>query len=90
MLQEAYIVTKLCGKRTGESYKLRREETGAKMKRRGVFFVAAALFLVLLAYVVPYAVLSGVDAWYGSFLFWAAFGLAAILLNAAITSSWRD
>lgn len=60
------------------------------MERRGVFFVAAALFLVLLAYVVPYTVLTGVDAWYGSFLFWAAFGLAAILLNAAITSSWRD
>jgi hypothetical protein len=60
------------------------------MKRRGVFFLVAALFLVLAAYVVPYTVLSGIDAWYGSFLFWAAFGFAAILLNAAITSTWRD
>ncbi len=60
------------------------------MERRGIFWAGAALFLVLLAYVVPYTVLSGVDAWYGSFLFWAVFGLAAILVNAAITGSWRD
>lgn len=48
------------------------------------------MVLVLLAYVVPYTVLSGMDAWYGSFLFWTVFGLAAILVNAAITRSWRD
>lgn len=60
------------------------------MERRGIFWAGAALFLVLLAYVVPYTVLSGVDAWYGSFLFWAVFGLAAILVNAAIMGSWRD
>ncbi len=60
------------------------------MGRRGIFWVGAVAFLVLLAYVVPYTVLSGVDAWYGSFLFWAVFGLAAILVNAAITGSWRD
>ena len=60
------------------------------MERRGVLWLVASLVLVVLAYVVPYTVLSGVNAWYGSFLFWAGFGLAAILLNAAITSSWRD
>ena len=60
------------------------------MERRGVLWLGATLFLVVLAFVVPYTVLSGVDAWYGSFLFWTAFGLAAILVNAAITSSWRD
>lgn len=60
------------------------------MEKRGVFWLVSALVLVLLAYVVPYTVLSGVDAWYGSFLFWASFGLAAILVNAAITSSWKD
>ena len=52
--------------------------------------MVASLVLVVLAYVVPYTVLSGVNAWYGSFLFWAMFGFAAILLNAAITSSWKD
>ena len=60
------------------------------MERRGIFWIGLALLLVVLAYLVPYTVLSGVDAWYGSFLFWAVFGLAAILMNAAITSSWRD
>ena len=60
------------------------------MERRGIFWIGLTLLLVVLAYLVPYTVLSGVDAWYGSFLFWAVFGLAAILMNAAITSSWRD
>ena len=60
------------------------------MERRGIFWIGLTLLLVVLGYVVPYTVLSGVDAWYGSFLFWAVFGLAAILMNAAITSSWRD
>jgi hypothetical protein len=46
--------------------------------------------LVGLAYLAPYTVLSGVDAWYGSFLFWAVFGLAAIVTIAAMTWSWRD
>lgn len=60
------------------------------MERRGIIWAGVAVALVLLAYVVPYAVLSGVDAWYGSFLFWTLFGLAAILVNAAITGSWKD
>lgn len=60
------------------------------MERRGVSWIGAVLFLVLLAFLVPYTVLSGVDAWYGSFLFWAGFGLVAILVNVAITSSWKD
>lgn len=60
------------------------------MERRGVIWAGVAVVLVLLAYVVPYAALSGVDAWYGSFLFWTLFGLAAILVNAAITGSWKD
>ena len=60
------------------------------MEHRGVIWAGVAVVLVLLAYVAPYTVLSGVDAWHGSFLFWAVFGLAAILVNAAITSSWKD
>lgn len=60
------------------------------MERRGIIWAGVAVVLVLLAYVAPYTVLSGVDAWYGSFLFWTLFGLAAILVNAAITGSWKD
>lgn len=58
--------------------------------RRGIFWAGLTLLVVVMAYVVPYTVLSGVDAWYGSFLFWSVFGLVAILVNAAITSSWKD
>ena len=60
------------------------------MERRGIFWGGVMLFLVVMAYVVPYTLLSGVDAWYGSFLFWGVFGLLAIAVNAAITGSWRD
>ncbi|MGF1471149.1 MAG: hypothetical protein ACFB50_05310 [Rubrobacteraceae bacterium] len=60
------------------------------MERKGFAWAGVVLVLVLLAYVVPYTVLSGVDAWYGAFLFWVVFGALAIAVIALITSSWRD
>lgn len=60
------------------------------MERRGVFWAIVMTFLVVLAYVVPYTILSGVDVWYGSFLFWTAFGLASIAAIWTMTASWRD
>ena len=60
------------------------------MEKRGGFWAGVMVALLGLAYVVPYTVLTGVDAWYGSFLFWAVFGLAAIATIAAMTWSWRD
>ena len=60
------------------------------MEKRGYFWVGTMAILVGLAYLVPYALLSGVDSWYGSFLFWMVFGVAATLAIAAITWSWRD
>lgn len=60
------------------------------MERRGFIWAGVVLALVVLAYVVPYTVLSGVDAWYGAFLFWTIFGVLAIAVIALITSSWRD
>lgn len=60
------------------------------MGRRGIFWAGVMLALVVAAYTVPYTLLSGVDAWYGAFLFWVLFGLAAIGVNAAISRSWRD
>ena len=60
------------------------------MEKRGIFWAGVMLALVGLAYLVPYALLSGVDVWYGSFLFWTVFGLLAIVVIAAITFSWRD
>ncbi len=60
------------------------------MERRGIAWAGVVFVLVVLAYVVPYTLLSGVDRWYGSFLFWTAFGLAAIAAVWAMTRSWRD
>lgn len=41
--------------------------------------------LVLLSYIVPYTLLSDVQAWYGSFLFWTIVGLLVVFLNILIT-----
>lgn len=60
------------------------------MERRGIFWGGVMLLLVASAYFVPYTLLSGVDAWYGSFLYWAVFGAAAIAVIAAMTRTWRD
>ncbi|GHA87357.1 hypothetical protein [Modicisalibacter luteus] len=41
--------------------------------------------LLLLSYVVPYTLLRGIHAWYGSFLFWTLVGLLVIVLNVVMT-----
>jgi hypothetical protein len=60
------------------------------MERKGIVWAGVVLVFVMLAYLVPYTLLSGVDRWYGSFLFWTAFGLAAIAAIWMMTRSWRD
>lgn len=57
----------------------------ANETRLGAILIAV---LVLSAYVVPYTVLSDVKAWYGSFLYWVLFALAAIGVVAWLTRSW--
>lgn len=46
--------------------------------------------LILLSYLLPYTVLSDVDAWYGSFLFWTLATAAVIGINAVVSSDWKD
>lgn len=60
------------------------------MERRGIIWALAMAVLLVLAYLVPYTVLSRVDAWYGSFLFWTVFGLLATAAIWTMTASWRD
>lgn len=60
------------------------------MERRGIVWAGVVSVLVVLAYLVPYTLLSGVDRWYGSFLFWTVFGLATIAVIWAMTRGWRD
>ncbi len=60
------------------------------MERKGVIWAGVMLALVLSAFVVPYTLLSEVDAWYGSFLFWTVFALVSIGVNASIVLRWKD
>lgn len=60
------------------------------MERRGLIWAGAVATLVVAAFAVPYTLLSGVDTWYGSFLFWVVFALVSIGVNAAIVGRWRD
>jgi len=46
--------------------------------------------VVLLSYLVPYTLLSGVALWYGSFLFWMLAGLVIIALNVFITKDFEE
>lgn len=47
--------------------------------------------LVALCYVVPYALLRNVNAWYGSFLFFTVVGVLVIVLNLWATRDFgRD
>ena len=45
---------------------------------------------MLLNFLVPYTLLSGVDAWYGSFLFWTLATVVVIGINAVVSSAWKD
>lgn len=60
------------------------------MEREGIIWAGVMLALVVSAFAVPYTLLSGVDAWYGSFLFWTVFVLISIGVNARIISRWKD
>lgn len=46
--------------------------------------------LVVLGVVVPFGPLSGVQAWYGSFLFWTVLGVLVIVFNVLITRNFAD
>jgi len=46
--------------------------------------------LVLSCYVVPYALLGQVQAWYGAFLFWCVVGVLVIVANIMITRTFSS
>ncbi|MCL6447369.1 MAG: hypothetical protein K6U04_04340 [Armatimonadetes bacterium] len=48
------------------------------------------LILVLSAFIVPYAFLSGVPKITGAFLYWTLFALVAMVSIFCVTSYWRD
>lgn len=60
------------------------------MGKRELFWVIICIVLILLAYIIPYTVLTDVAKWYGSFLLWVMLGLVIIVVNIIITKDWRS
>ena len=48
------------------------------MGKRELFWAIICIVLILLAYIIPYTVLTDVAKWYGSFLLWVLLGLVII------------
>lgn len=58
------------------------------MKSSKVFWGGLICVLILLAYVLPYTVLTHVHAWYGSFLVWGIIAVLIIIANIFVTKDW--
>ncbi|HMN20991.1 MAG TPA: hypothetical protein PKA16_06315 [Ottowia sp.] len=46
--------------------------------------------LVVLSFVLPFTLFRGVDAWWGSFLFWSAATAVVIAISAVLSGRWKD
>ncbi|MUK88359.1 hypothetical protein GMD78_08150 [Ornithinibacillus sp. L9] len=53
-----------------------------------LFWGALIVLLIVLAYILPYTVLSKVNDWYGSFLLWGIIGVLIIIANYMVTRDW--
>lgn len=53
----------------------------------GVYAIIIAS-LILIAFVVPYTLLSNVEKWYGSFLFWTVLTVIVIGINYLLIKDW--
>lgn len=60
------------------------------MKNPRALWLVPVFAMILLSYFVPYVVLTDVDAWYGSLLFWTVCTAVVIAINAVVSSAWRD
>ena len=54
------------------------------------FWGLVIIVTILLAYIIPYTLLSTIHAWYGSFLYWGITGIVIILANIVLTRDWRE
>ncbi|RLL47789.1 hypothetical protein D8M04_00470 [Oceanobacillus piezotolerans] len=48
------------------------------------------LFIVLLAYVLPYTVFTNIEKWYGSFLLWIILTVIVIIITYFFTKDWGN
>lgn len=58
------------------------------MKPTNWVYVIGAV--IVLSCLLPYTLLSGVQAWYGVFLFWSIMGIVIIVANVMLTADWED
>ncbi|WP_282154944.1 hypothetical protein [Cytobacillus gottheilii] len=60
------------------------------MKSRELKWALAVLAIVLLGYLLPYTVLTNVEAWYGSFLLWTVLAVIIIMINYILSKNWGE
>lgn len=60
------------------------------MKNPRAIWLVLVLIIIVASYAVPYTLLSDVDEWYGSFLFWTLATAVVIGINAVVSSAWKD
>lgn len=63
---------------------------GPHVKNPRAIWLLFVLAVIVLCYLVPYTLLSDVDEWYGSFLFWTVATAAVIGVNAVVSADWKD
>ncbi|MEW9110107.1 MAG: hypothetical protein AB2374_12220 [Cytobacillus gottheilii] len=60
------------------------------MKSRELKWALAVLAIVLLGYLLPFTVLTNVEAWYGSFLLWTVLAVIIIMINYILSKNWGE
>ncbi|SFL34434.1 hypothetical protein SAMN04487943_10179 [Gracilibacillus orientalis] len=60
------------------------------MNQKEKFWGLIILIIVILGYVIPYAFLSDVTKWYGSFLIWSILAIITFVANFFLTTDWSD
>lgn len=58
------------------------------MKRNEKVYAFIIKSLILSAFVVPYTLLTNVEKWYGSFLFWTVLTVIVIGINYLLIKEW--
>lgn len=76
-----------------ETYHIKNNNTsviygGFLMKKKELSWALLILVIILLAYILPYTLLSDVAKWYGSFLAWIILAIIAIGINYFLTKDW--
>ncbi|WP_405102653.1 hypothetical protein [Oceanobacillus sp. FSL H7-0719] len=56
-------------------------------RKEGVFAFIIAI-LILSAFIIPFTVLSTIEKWYGSFLFWTLLTIIVIGMNYILIRNW--